>query len=60
MLKVSMCIQLLKLRIILGGYDWAKKSLNAHRNDKREYLYTREQLEHSKTHDPLWNAAQVM
>ena len=44
---------------IEGGYEWAQKTLDDHRNDKREKVYTREQLEHSKTHDQLWNASQV-
>ena len=42
-----------------GTYDWARKTLDDHRNDKREYLYTRKQLEDAKTHDDLWNAAQL-
>ncbi len=37
---------------------WAKDSLNAHRNDRREYLYTIDELENGGTHDRLWNAAQ--
>ena len=41
-----------------GFHDWAKKTLNEHRNDEREYLYPKEQFEHAETHDPLWNAAQ--
>ena len=41
-----------------GITDWAKITLNAHRKDKRPYLYTRKELEESKTHDDLWNAAQ--
>ena len=44
---------------LVGAYDWAKLSLDLHRKDKREYLYSRDQLEQAKTHDPLWNAAQV-
>ncbi|AKB38388.1 Deoxyribodipyrimidine photolyase, type II [Methanosarcina siciliae C2J] len=39
--------------------DWAKKSLNAHRNDRRKYIYTLEEFEAAKTHDPLWNASQI-
>jgi deoxyribodipyrimidine photo-lyase len=38
--------------------DWAKKTLNAHRRDRREFIYSREVLEKGETHDPLWNAAQ--
>lgn len=38
---------------------WAKKSLTRHRRDAREYVYTMKQLEQGKTHDNLWNAAQL-
>jgi deoxyribodipyrimidine photo-lyase len=41
-----------------GFPDWAKKSLNAHKKDKRDYLYTYRHFEEGKTHDALWNAAQ--
>ena len=37
---------------------WAKQTLNLHRKDKREYIYTLNQLEQAKTHDEYWNAAQ--
>ncbi len=37
---------------------WAKKTLNDHRNDKREYVYSLPDFEESKTHEDLWNAAQ--
>ncbi|WP_048159557.1 deoxyribodipyrimidine photo-lyase [Methanosarcina sp. WWM596] len=39
--------------------DWAKKSLNAHRDDRRTYIYTLEEFNAGKTHDPLWNASQM-
>ncbi len=39
--------------------DWAKKTLDDHRRDKRAYLYSRDELESAATHDPLWNAAQT-
>jgi deoxyribodipyrimidine photo-lyase len=38
--------------------EWAKKTLRAHRKDKRQYANTLEELESAKTHDPYWNAAQ--
>ncbi len=41
-----------------GFPDWAKKSLNAHRGDPREYLYGYQDFLYGKTHDKLWNAAQ--
>lgn len=39
-------------------HPWAQKTLDEHRGDPRPILYTREQLESARTHDPLWNAAQ--
>jgi deoxyribodipyrimidine photo-lyase len=33
--------------------------LNAHRNDRRIHVYTLEEFEAGKTHDPLWNASQM-
>ena len=42
-----------------GFPDWAKKSLKEHTKDKREYVYTTKQFENAKTHDDLWNAAQM-
>lgn len=38
--------------------DWAIKTLRSHQKDKREYLYSRRQLENAETHDEFWNAAQ--
>ena len=47
------------------GYDrfaslppWARQTLDAHRGDPREHVYTLEQFDAAATHDPLWNAAQ--
>jgi len=42
-----------------GFPDWAKKTLDDHRRDAREYIYSQEELESSRTHDDLWNAAQM-
>ena len=42
-----------------GFPEWAQKTLNEHRGDQREYLYSLEQFEAGKTHDDLWNAAQM-
>jgi deoxyribodipyrimidine photo-lyase len=39
--------------------QWAQDSLALHTADKREWVYTRSQLEEAKTHDDLWNAAQI-
>ncbi|MDF2780746.1 MAG: photolyase FAD-binding protein, partial [Geminicoccaceae bacterium] len=37
--------------------DWAKATLRAHQDDRREHVYSRRQLEAAGTHDPYWNAA---
>jgi len=37
--------------------DWAAKTLEEHRDDRREHIYTKSQLEQGETHDPYWNAA---
>ncbi len=42
-----------------GLPEWSKKTLNKHRYDRRKYIYTLEQFENAKTHDDLWNAAQM-
>jgi deoxyribodipyrimidine photo-lyase len=36
---------------------WAKETLREHQDDKREYVYTTDQLENARTHDEYWNAA---
>ncbi len=42
-----------------GLQPWAQKTLNEHRKDKREYIYSLKQLEQAATHDRAWNAAQI-
>jgi deoxyribodipyrimidine photo-lyase len=37
---------------------WALQTLREHAFDRRDYLYTLEELEEARTHDPFWNAAQ--
>ncbi len=47
------------------GYDryaaavpgWARRSLATHRRDRRERVYTRREMEESRTHDEAFNAA---
>jgi deoxyribodipyrimidine photo-lyase len=41
-----------------GLPEWAKKTLNEHRKDSREYIYSLDEMENAETHDPYWNAAQ--
>ncbi|HNW38133.1 MAG TPA: deoxyribodipyrimidine photolyase, partial [Methanosarcina vacuolata] len=42
-----------------GFPEWAKKTLNSHRHDQRSHIFTLEELETGRTHDPLWNASQI-
>jgi len=44
---------------VAGAHAWAQTTIKKHASDVREYLYTRQQLEESKTHDALWNALQT-
>ncbi len=37
---------------------WAREDLELHAADRREWIYSLEQLENAETHDPYWNAAQ--
>ena len=37
---------------------WARATVARHAGDKREHLYTVEQMERAQTYDELWNAAQ--
>lgn len=37
---------------------WTKETMRKHHTDKRDFLYSIEQLENCKTHDEIWNAAQ--
>jgi len=41
-----------------GFPDWARKTLDKHRADTREYHYALAEFESGRTHDELWNAAQ--
>lgn len=38
--------------------EWARKTLDAHRRDRRKPLYTADELEAAETHDEVWNLAQ--
>jgi deoxyribodipyrimidine photo-lyase len=40
-----------------GLPDWARKTLAAHRRDRRAYRYDRAAFEAARTHEPVWNAA---
>lgn len=58
-LSDNYCFYNPKYDSVEGAAGWAQESLKLHSTDKREYVYTRDQLEKGKTHEPLWNAAQI-
>ena len=39
--------------------DWARATLDNHRSDPRDHVYSRQEFENARTHDRLWNAAQL-
>jgi len=39
--------------------NWVHKTIEEHKEDPRPTLYSLEELALSKTHDPIWNAAQT-
>uniref|UniRef100_A0A372IPC0 Deoxyribodipyrimidine photo-lyase n=1 Tax=Paracidobacterium acidisoli TaxID=2303751 RepID=A0A372IPC0_9BACT len=39
--------------------EWAQKTLREHARDRRDPSYTLAQMEKGRTHDDLWNAAQL-
>lgn len=41
-----------------GAPNWAQATLDKHRSDHREHIYSAEQFTQAETHDPAWNAAQ--
>ena len=44
---------------LTGAAEWAQDSLELHSSDEREWVFSLEELEHGKTHDDLWNAAEL-
>lgn len=42
-----------------GSHVWAQTTIAEHKNDTREYLYSKEEFERGETHDELWNAMQM-
>ena len=39
--------------------DWAQATLEEHANDRRDAVYSWEEMARAETHDEFWNAAQV-
>lgn len=43
---------------LAAAAPWARLTLDRHRGDPREPVYTERELAQAETHDPLWNAAE--
>lgn len=57
-LSDNFCLYAKSFKTLEGIPNWAKITLNEHRNDIKIYIYNLEEFEHSKTHDALWNKIQ--
>lgn len=44
---------------LAGAAGWARQTLDDHRDDEREYIYSYDDFEQARTHDDAWNAAQL-
>lgn len=58
-LSDNFCFYNSKYDSVEGIAAWATKTLQEHASDKREFLYTLQELEEAKTYDELWNASQL-
>ena len=57
-LSDNFCYYIPSYDLFKGFPDWAKKTLNDHKKDGREFVYSLKEFEAAKTHEDLWNAAQ--
>ena len=55
----NFCLYNKNYKSLKGLPDWGLQTLISHKEDFREYKYTKKQFENAKTHDNLWNAAQT-
>lgn len=58
-LSDNFCFYNDKYDCLEGVANWAQLTLQDHAKDKREYTYSMQEMEEGKTHDDLWNAAQL-
>ena len=55
----NFCLYAENFKDFSGVPSWAEASLNNHKYDIRQYVYSIAKLENAETHDKLWNAAQI-
>lgn len=58
-LSDNFCLYSKSYKTLAGAYNWAVDSLNLHKNDLRNYIYTLKEFEQAKTHDKAWNKMQL-
>jgi len=54
----NFCLYAENFKNFSGVPSWVKMSLDKHKYDIRQYVYSVKKLENAETHDKLWNAAQ--
>ena len=55
----NFCLYAENFKDFSSAPNWAKISLEYHKYDLRPFIYSLKELENAKTHDKLWNAAQI-
>ena len=58
-LSDNFCLYAQNYKTLEGVPQWARITLSSHENDIRTHIYTLQEFENAKTHDELWNAAQI-
>jgi len=57
-LALNFCLRNPNYGKLKGLPEWVHKTMDKHKDDPREVVYSLGQLERAETHDELWNAAQ--
>jgi deoxyribodipyrimidine photo-lyase len=57
-LSFNLCYRNVNYDSLAALPAWARETMREHIGDKRQFIYSLEELENAQTHDELWNAAQ--
>ncbi len=58
-LSDNFCLHNPHYKSLQGAPVWGRQTLEAHKMDSREFIYSLEEWEEARTHDDAWNAAQT-
>jgi len=58
-LSDNFCLHVPDYDSVTGFPEWSRDTLDQHRHDERDYVYSSREFEEARTHDRLWNAAQM-